>query len=154
MLQHAMDVASSIIANQKGHQNYAREITPVPVPVIQKKYTKTEGPTNQIVVSPTNPARIINEIGPGGIEELIVISPSSNFAVNIEADGELKLDKTFSELSAITLAEDIKAFVDADGNYVFNIKHYIWQHDFVFTLKSTSGRFLFNQVYANYYIYK
>lgn len=147
-IEHAMDVAKQIIANQKPKEIDLEETITV------KKYTKTEGPTTQILVTPTNPARIINEIGDGGIVEFIAISPSENYSVEIESNGETILNHNFNQLNAINLAGDIKAFVDAEGNYVLNIKNYSWEKDFILTLRSTSGSFKFNQVYVNYYVYR
>lgn len=148
-MSHAKSMAAAIIANQNETPHKKGNLESV-----TRKKTKTVGPDTQIRVSVNNPARIIDEDNPGGIEELVVISPSSNFAIIIESGGQIKLNKTWTELSGISAqAQDIAAFMDADGNYVLNIRDYRWQQDILLTLRSTSGNFLFNQVYANWYIY-
>lgn len=152
IIDHAKSVAANIIANQNGTLPQSITIKEV-IPPIRKK-TKTMGPDTQIYVSPTNPATIISEDNPGGLNELVVISPSPNFSIYIVSNGQVKLDKTYTELSSISKqAEDIAAFRDISGNYILNIKDYVWQGDLILILRSTSGNFIFDQVYANYYVY-
>jgi len=84
-----------------------------------------------------------------------VISPNPDFAVFIQSNGgKVKLEKTWTELSAISeQAKDIAAFQAADSTYVLNIKDYSWQVDMILMLRSTIGGFKFNQVYANWFVY-
>lgn len=153
IMRYAKEVASAIIANQNGTLPQSIKVISTS-PVIRKK-TKTVGPTTEIQVNVNSPARIIEEDKPGGIEELVVISPSNNFGVIIESNGKVKLNKTWSSLTALgAQAHDISAFTDADDNYILNIKDYRWQQDIILTLRSTSGSFLFDQVYANWYVYE
>jgi hypothetical protein len=152
IIGHAKDMAAAIIANQDGMMPQSIRLQEASRSI--RKRTKTIGPTTQIRVTTNSPATIISESFSGGIEEFVVISPVSDFAVFIVSNGETKLDKTWIELSAISAqASDIGAFRDADENYILNIKNYRWQHDITVSLRSTSGNFLFNQVYANWYVH-
>jgi len=154
IMRHAKDMATSIIANQTETTQKIEEGRLDSVARTVRKKTRTIGPTTQIKVGVHNPAIIINEKEPGGIEELVVISPSKNFSVIIESGGTTKLNKTWTQLSGISAqAIDIAAFTDPDGSYILNIKDYRWQENITLTLKSTSGSILFSQVYANWYAY-
>lgn len=153
ILNHAKTVAANIIANQNGTMPQSVDIKNISIPV--RKKTKTVGPDTQIKVAVGQPAVIISEDNSGGIEEFVVISPNSGFSIYIESnDNNVKLDKTWAELSAVgAQAHDISAFTAADGKYVLNVKNYRWQKDMLLMLRSTGDSILFDQVYANWYIY-
>jgi len=159
LIEHAKEMAATIIANQNKlivtKEGVAEKVGVTNFSKTLRKKTKTVGPDNQIRVSIKSPAMIINETNSGSIEEFVVISPNNNFAIFIQSNGgRVKLDKTWTELSGISAqAHDIAAFEDASGNYVLNIKKYRWQEDMVLKLRSTSGSFLFDEVYANWYVY-
>ena len=159
LIEHAKEMAATIIANQNKtvsvKDNNASRVDVVDFSKSLRKKTKTVGPDTQIRVGIRSPAVIINETSSGSIEEFVAISPNNNFAVFIQSNGgRVKLDKTWAELSGISAqAFDIAAFEDASGNYVLNIKKYRWQEEMILKLRSTSGSFLFNEVYANWYVY-
>jgi len=159
LIEHAKEMAATIIANQnttstvKGKNAKKVDITNFSKSL--RKKTKTVGPDNQIRVGLKSPAIIINERSSGSIEEFVAISPNSNFSIFIQSNGgRVKLNKTWAELSTLSAqAFDIVAFQDASGKYVLNVKKYRWQEDMVLKLMSTSGSFLFDEVYANWYVY-
>ena len=151
-MRHAKEMAASIISNQ--NVSMPKSIQVKEVVRKERKRTETIGPDTHIQVSITRPAVIIREFNTGGIEELVVISPTSNFSILIESDNYTKLEKTYAELASISgQAKDIVAFENTDGNYILNITDYKWQNDIKLSLCSTSGTFVFNQVYANWYVY-
>jgi len=156
IMTHAKEMAAAIISKQNGtyNDNNSNDNLIDAKRTFRKK-TRTIGPDTQIRVGINNPATIISETNSGGIEEFLAISPDNHFYVTIQSNGgKTKLNQTWTQLSAISSqASDIGAFQDADGNYILNIKNYRWQEDMVVILGSTSGSFLFNQVYANWYVF-
>lgn len=159
LIEHAKEMAATIIANQNKQivtkDGVAEKVGLTEYSKTLRKKTKTVGPDNQIRVSIKSPAIIINERNSGSIEEFVVISSTSDFAIFIQSNGgRVKLDKSWSQLSGISAqAHDIAAFQDASGKYILNIKKYRWQEDMILKLRSTSGSFLFDEVYANWYVY-
>lgn len=148
---HARDIASAIIAKQETVQIKESQ------PVLFKKKMKILEPDTEIIVSPASPATILEENdSSGGIDEIVVISPNTDFAVTVESDGRTLLDKTYAEISALSQqGKYLTAFQDRDGSYVLNIGEFMtWSNSIKVVLKSTSGQFKFNQVYAKYYIYE
>ncbi|NVM57798.1 MAG: hypothetical protein HWN51_06745 [Desulfobacterales bacterium] len=71
----------------------------------------------------------INVVGSGELDELMVLSPNTDFAVVVAVDGTTILSKTYAELNALTQSlRCVSAFpeVDEDGNptgdYLAHIK--------------------------------
>jgi len=150
-MEHAMDVAAFIISKQ------AQIPTKESQPVLVKKKMKILEPQTEISIAPNSPATILEEINnAGGIDEIVTISPNTNFGVIVEADGRTLLDKTYSEIHALSQqGKYLSAFQDVNGLYVLNIGELMtWSNNIRVILKSTSGSFKLSQVYAKYFIYE
>jgi len=158
-MNHAMDIASSIIANQKLKETMQplqlvqKEAN---IPVVPRKQSKIFGPDTQILIASNQAFNLISEMGvPGGIDEIVIKSTDTNFAIEIQIDGKIAFDKTYDELANVSRQSDyISAYTDKYGVETLRIGEVTtWNKSVKVIIKSTGSTIHFNQIYAKHHIY-
>ena len=84
--------------------------------------------------------------GAGQVDEFFIVSPNTNFKVQITVDGVVILEKTYDELRAIQQnSRDISAFaeLDEDGNptgyYVASVRNIRFSSSIGIKVQNTGG---------------
>jgi hypothetical protein len=96
---------------------------------------------------------IIDASVPGKLDELTIVSPSTNFSILIMTDGVQRLSRSYSELLELSPHSMlIDAFEDADnGVYVLHIKEVYWLDEFSVRLYVDSATAItFKQIWASW----
>ena len=97
-----------------------------------KRVTKTFGPVEKRTVKYE---RLVESFQPGGLSELLVISPTDNFGVTLIRDGQTILDKSFTELREPTQymtkieARQIEENGVYLGKYLLHVSEFNWSKE-------------------------
>lgn len=94
----------------------------------------------------------------GLIEECLILSPSTNFSVIVNVDGEETLNKTYTQYTNITqIIKDISAFEerDSDGNplgkYIVHLVNINFKNSITIQVKNNSGSSItFDNLFCKY----
>lgn len=119
-------------------------VTPPALEVRQRVFDRDD-------LAVTHAYSVIETAAGGRLDELTIMSPSTNFSVLILADGVRKLSKTYTELTVIAShLEMIDAFEDAEnGVYVVHIKNLRWVSDCLVSVRVTA-KIIFNNIFCVY----
>jgi hypothetical protein len=92
--------------------------------------------------------------GRGELVELVVVSPSKDFGLQVFMDGALRLSRSFEELESISPhAESIAAYRDAEtGLCVLNVRDLRWASELSLTITAREP-IEFKRVFATYKVY-
>lgn len=89
----------------------------------------------------------------GVLKEISIKSPSSAFSIIIILDGEKRLERTFTELQALSETSNlVDAFEDKDNLFVLHIGELFWNTEGFIELVANSGAIIFNNVFAHWEI--
>lgn len=87
---------------------------------------------------------------PGRLKEITIRSPSTSFSLLIMVDGVKKIERSYTEMAAMSAYSDtIDAFEEVDGGvYIIHIKDINWTTTIEATLHVDDGPITFQNLWA------
>jgi len=100
---------------------------------------------------------VISVDGSGELDELMVLSPNTNFGVTLATDGTTILSKTYTQLNALTQSlRFVSAFAEVDesgtatGKYLIHIKGISFLESLVARVTNTGGASATFDIFGKY----